>query len=322
MATGLSYDLMVLMIVTVTLNPVRDRALSVPRLEPGTMHRAKVLREDWGGKGVNVSKALRALGIPSRMVALIAGVTGAALRRDLLQTGFDVHFVEVQGETRQKLILLDEARQQYTEINEPGPYVTPHQLAELQQQIEQMAGPGDLWAFSGSLPPGAPADTYARLIEAVQARGSQAFLDTSGLALRLGLEARPFGLKPNSQEAGDLLGCQLETDEDHLQAAQRLQADGVRVVALSRGARGLVLAMDDWIGMAVPPRLATRSPVGAGDAALAGLLWAIQEGCPPEQAAARAVACGSAAAMQEGTAMGERALVEQLLSQVTVRRVG
>lgn len=309
------------MIVTVTLNPVRDRALSVPRLEPGTMHRATVLREDWGGKGVNVSKALHALGIPSHIVVLIGGVTGAAMRRDLVQAGFEVHWVEVQGETRQKLILLDEARQQYTEINEPGPQVTPQQMAELHQKIERLAAPGDLWAFSGSLPPGAPADTYARLIEAVQARGSRAFLDTSGPALRLGLEARPFGLKPNSQEAGELLGCRLEGDEEHLQAARRLQAGGVRVVALSRGARGLVLAMDGWLGMAVPPRLATRSPVGAGDAALAGLLWAIQEGCPPEEAAARAVACGSAAAMQEGTAMGERALVEQLLSQVTVTRL-
>jgi len=312
---------MVRMIVTVTLNPVRDRALSVPRLEPGTMHRATVLREDWGGKGVNVSKALHALGIPSRIVVVLGGVTGAAMRRDLSQAGFEVHCIEVQGETRQKLILLDEARQQYTEINEPGPYVTPQQLGELQQQIEAMAGPGDLWAFSGSLPPGTPVDSYARLIEAVQARGSRAFLDTSGLALRLGLQACPFGLKPNSQEAGELLGCQLESDEDHLEAARRLQAGGVRVVALSRGARGLVLAMDGWIGMAVPPRLPTRSPVGAGDAALAGLLWAIQEGCPPEEAAARAVACGSAAAMQDGTAMGERSLVEQLLGQVTVTRL-
>jgi 1-phosphofructokinase family hexose kinase len=305
-------------ITTVTLNPTLDKALSLPRLQPGTIHRARLLREDWGGKGINVSRALLALGIPSRIVGFMGGRTGRAMRDDLMAAGFEVHMVEVQGETRTKLIVHDEARDQYTEINELGPGVTPDQLAALQGEIAQMASPGDLWAFCGSLPPGAPVDIYAQLIRAVQARGAQAFLDASNAALRAGLEARPYGIKPNSDEASGLLQTTLTSDADHEMAARRLQQAGIHLVALSRGARGLLLAIDSQLCVAVPPPVATRSPVGAGDAALAGLLWAIGDGCGPAQIAARAVACGTAAAMQEGTAMPERALVEQLASRVTV----
>jgi 1-phosphofructokinase family hexose kinase len=305
-------------ITTVTLNPTRDKALSLARLQPGTMHRARLVREDWGGKGVNVSRALLALEIPSRIVGFMGGRTGRAMRDELVGAGFDVHLAEVQGETRTKLIVHDEANDQYTEINELGPTITPDQMAALQGEIAQMAGPGDMWAFCGSLPPGAPADTYAQLIGVVQARGSPAFLDASGPALRAGVGARPYGIKPNGDEASELLQMTLDGDADHQMAARRLQQAGIHVVALSRGARGLVLALGDRLYRAIPPSVAVRSPVGAGDAALAGLLWAIADGCDPAQTAARAVACGTAAAMQEGTKMPERALVEQLLSQVTV----
>ena len=309
------------MMTTVTLNPTRDKALSLPRLQPGTIHRARLVREDWGGKGINVSRALLAMGIPSRVVGFMGGRTGRAMRDDLIAAGFEVHLVEVQGETRTKLIIHDEARDQYTEINELGPGVTPDQLAAMQAQIAQMAEPGDMWAFCGSLPPGAPVDTYAQLIQVVQARGGRAFLDASGAALRAGLEARPYGIKPNSDEASELLHLTLDGDADHVTAAHRLQQAGIHVVALSRGAQGLLLAVDGRLCAAVPPPVAVRSPVGAGDAALAGLLWAISDGCDPAQTAARAVACGTAAAMQEGTAMPERALVEQLLSRVTVMQL-
>jgi 1-phosphofructokinase family hexose kinase len=309
------------MIVTVTLNPTLDRTFSVPMLRPGTVHRAQLLREDLGGKGINVSRALRALDIPSRLTGFLGGRTGQAMQSELVADGFDVCFIEVDGETRQNITLFDEAGGQYTKINEPGPTVDPQQLAALQSQVEQMAAAGDSWAFCGSLPPGAPADLYANLVRQVQAKRGRAFLDSSGPALRAGLGARPFAIKPNSEEAADLLGSCLDSDEDHCRAARHLQAEGAQLVALSRGARGLVLAMDGEVLIATPPAVTARSPVGAGDASLAGLLWAIGDECSPAETAARAVACGTATAMQEGTAVGDRALVEQLLGQVTVSSV-
>jgi 1-phosphofructokinase len=306
------------MITTVTLNPTLDKTLSVPKLKPGTVHRARILREDLGGKGINVSRALQALGIPSRMTGFMGGTTGRFMTAGLRATGFDVHFVSVEGETRRNITLFDEASGQYTKINEPGPSVAAQHLADLQDQIDQLAGPGDLWAFCGSLPPGAPSNFYARLIRQVQESGGRALLDTSGSAYNEGLTANPFAIKPNSEEASELLGIPLRSDEEHCTAAHRLQARGVPVVAVTRGAQGLVLAVEGETLMATPPPVPARSPVGAGDAALAGLLWAISEDCAPVETARRVVACGTATAMQEGTGVGDRVLVEDLLDQIEI----
>jgi len=306
------------MIVTVTLNPTLDKTLSVPKLQPGTVHRARILREDLGGKGINVSRALQALGTTSSLTGFMGGGTGQIMTSGLQAAGFDVHFVHVEGETRRNITLLDEASGQYTKINEPGPTVAPHHVAALQDQIDQMAHPGDLWAFCGSLPPGAPLDLYARLIQQVQERGGRALLDSSGAALREGIAVYPFAIKPNSEEASELLGSPLYSDEEHCSAARRLQTTGVPVVAMTCGAQGLILAMDDGTLRASPPPVPARSPVGAGDAALAGLLWAIADGCDALETARRVVACGTATAMQEGTGVGDRTLVEELLKQVQV----
>jgi 1-phosphofructokinase family hexose kinase len=308
-------------ITTVTLNPVLDKAFSVARLEPGTVHRLRLMREDLGGKGINVSRTLRALGIPSRIVAFFGGRTGQYMYQGLLEAGYEVISIEVKGETRQNITLLDEARDQYTKFNEPGPAVDECQIAALQDLIERLVEPGDLWAFCGSLPPGAPDDLYAHCIAMVQARGGRAFLDTSGVPLRTGLMAHPFATKPNSEEVSELLGVVLSSDAEHAAAARQLSADGIALVAISRGARGVVLAMADQVWMAVPPPVRARSPVGAGDAALAGLIWAVCDACAPAEIAARSVACGTAAAMQEGTGVGDRHLVETLLQQVTVTRL-
>jgi 1-phosphofructokinase len=291
----------------------------VPGLQPGAVHRARVLREDLGGKGINASRALQALGIASRIVGFAGGAAGQALRAGLLASGFDVSLVEVEGETRRNLTLLDEASGQYTKINEPGPAASARDLAELQARIEELARPGDLWVFCGSLPPGAPSDLYATLVRRVQDLGARAFLDSSGPALRAGLAAGPFAIKPNGEEAAELLGSALEGEGDYYAAARRLQGMGAAVVALTRGAQGLVLATAADLLAAWPPPVTARSPVGAGDAALAGLVWAVADGCDAAETARRAVACGTAAAMQEGTGVGDRALVYNLLEQVRVR---
>jgi len=314
-------------IITVTLNPTLDKTLSVPVLQPGEVHRARFLRQDIGGKGINVSRALAALGVASIPIGFLGGATGRAMRDGLTAAGYDARFVDVPGETRQNLTLLDESTGVYTKINEPGPTVGPEHLATLYALVAELAAPGDLWALCGSLPPGAPADLYAHLVTAVQARGARAILDTSEEALRLGLMARPAGIKPNSEEAAQALGQPVSSDAEHVAAARRLVAllapatPPAPIVCLTRGARGLVLAAGGELVAAEPPPVLARSPVGAGDATLAGLLWALAEGCDASEMARRAVACGTAAAMQEGTGVGQRALVDELRPRVRVVRV-
>ncbi|MCU0501172.1 MAG: 1-phosphofructokinase [Anaerolineae bacterium] len=309
------------MIYTVTLNPALDRTLTVPSLRLGELNRAHTVRLDLSGKGINVSRALRMLGVPSRIIAFLGGGTGTAIRDGLATDGFETICVEVADETRQNITVVDEAAGVLTKINEPGAAVSPADLAAMAALIDRSAAAGDLWVFSGSLPPGAPSDFYARLITLVQARGGRAFLDSSGEALRQGLAARPYAIKPNSEEAGEALGRPAVSDEDHVAAVRWFQDNGSRLVCLTRGALGMLVACDGGLLSATPPPVTAASPIGAGDATLAGLVWAVQDGCDPIETARRAVACGTAAAMQEGTGVGERATVEMLLREVRVTRL-
>ena len=195
------------MIYTVTLNPTLDKTLSVPVLRPGEVHHARFLRQDIGGKGINGSRTLATLGIASIPTGFLGGATGKAIREGLATDGFDARFVEVPGETRQNLTLLDESTGVYTKINEPGPTVGAGQLAALHGLVAGLAAPGDLWAFCGSLPPGAPADLYAELIAAVQAHAVHApSWIPAGRRWPQACPPRPFGLKPNSEEASEALG--------------------------------------------------------------------------------------------------------------------
>jgi len=131
------------MIYTVTLNPTLDKTLCVPQLCPGEFHRAAILRAELSGKGINVTRALKALGIPSKTLGFVGGRTGQAFQVGMAEEGFDLHFVEVGGETRSNITLLDESTGIYTKINEPGPTINAGHIAAMQAQVEQFARAGD-----------------------------------------------------------------------------------------------------------------------------------------------------------------------------------
>jgi fructose-1-phosphate kinase PfkB-like protein len=232
-------------------------------------------------------------------VGFAGGRTGSTLRDGLLAEAFAVSFVEVGDKIRQNITLLDESTGQYTKINEHGPTIGLKQVAALEELIERTLQPGDLWAFCGSLPPGAPPDLYARLITRVQEKKALAFLDTSRAPLHEGMHAGPFALKVNIEEAGDLLGRHLEDDQAVLKAARELQEKRIHLVALTRGPQGLVLAMESVM-------------------VIAGLLWAVSDQSDPVTTACRAVACGTVAAMQEGTGIGDRILIQGLLARIKI----
>lgn len=310
------------MIVTVTANPILDRTLRLKRLVLDDLNRADLVRREFAGKGVNVSRALAALGIPSRVVGFVGGATGHAYQQALIEEGFAVDFVEIAGETRQSVLIHDDATRQSTKINEHGPTLHPAEADALVSKAAATAQPGDIWVLAGSLPPGAPDDLYARLIETIQAKGARAMLDSSKAALKQGITGRPFAVKPNSEEAADYFDQPLVTTEDHLDAVRRLiDDDGIELAVVTRGGDGLVLASSeaDQVVIATPPPVTVVSTIAAGDCTLAGLLWGLVDGCDTVELARRAVACGTAAVMQEGSGVGDRATVESLLGRVTIQ---
>src|SRR5262249_29873128 len=148
-------------------------------------------RLDLDGKGVNVSKALRSFGATSVIMGFAGGMAGEMLERGLSDMGYATSFTHVAGETRTNTIIIDAAADRYVKANESGPTLRPDELAAFFAQADARLAPGDTWILSGSLPPGAPADFFAQLVELIQARGARALLDTSGEPLRLGCKAQP-----------------------------------------------------------------------------------------------------------------------------------
>jgi 1-phosphofructokinase family hexose kinase len=346
----------VAVIVTVTPNPGLDRTLTVPRIVFNQVMRATASRLDWGGKGLNVSRALQALGVESVATGFIGGATGHMLERGLRDVGISTDFVPVAGETRTNTVITwakstpsraeglsagpsarlragtDADAYRYVKVNEPGPTVRAEEVAAFFDRARERVRPGDIWVLCGSLPPGVPPDFYAHLTALVQASGAQALLDSSGEALRLGCTASPHLVKPNLVEAEEATGQKISSDADALTAAESFLRQGIELVALSLGADGLLLASKELAVWARPPHVQARNPVGAGDALLAGIASALagpstplrtgpehsrrEPVLPLEEIARLGVAAGTAAAVREGVSFGTRAEVEALYEQI------
>ncbi len=306
------------MIITVTPNPALDRTLTVPAIVFDEMVRASESRLDLDGKGVNVSKALRALGSTTVMMGFAGGMAGEMLERGLGTMGYTTSFTRVADETRTNTIIIDAAANRYVKANEPGPTLRPDELTAFFAQVRARLAAGDTWILSGSLPPGAPSDFFAQLVELIQACGARALLDASGEPLRLGCMVRPYLVKPNADEAQALTGTPIDDDKSARRAAMFFLDQGIELVALSLGAQGLLLAARGKFVRARPPLVRALNPVGAGDALLAGIAWALEQGLALAEMARWGVASGTAAAMRVGTDSAARADVEALYVQVQV----
>jgi 1-phosphofructokinase family hexose kinase len=306
------------MIYTLTLNPALDRELTVPELAFDQVLRANTLRVDYGGKGFNVSRALAALGEESVAVGLVGGLTGQRLAAGLAELNIRTDFVPIQAETRTNISIVSQSQPHHLKVNEAGPTITAAEQANLLQKIRGLAQAGDWWVLSGSLPPGLAATIYADIIHLVQAAGAQALLDTSGLPLRYGCQAEPFLAKPNAVEAGELTGTPVASLQQARAALAPIHALGARHILLSLGKSGALLSTGEQAWLAEPPPIKERNSIGAGDSSLAGLVWGLSHHLAWPEILRWSVACGAATASLDGTAVGSKALVEQLAGQVEV----
>ena len=314
------------MIYTVTLNPVLDRTMSVTNIQFNEILRTTQVHVDAGGKGFNVSRALKLLGLGSTALGFVGGAVGEQLERSLHNLGITTDFVIIAGETRTNTVILEEQSDRYLKVNEPGPSIQISEQMTLIEKVRALVRSGDTWILSGSLPPGCPADSYAVLIELIKSNTARVLLDASGLALTLGCKASPFLVKPNLDEAGQAFGRSLTTQSDLSPAnvAVNLAIDfflscGIEFVALSGGADGLWLANQQSRVHAIPPKITARNPVGTGDALLAGLVYAFSRNLPLREIARWGTACGTAAAMASGVNFGTLAEVEAVYKKVIIQ---
>jgi 1-phosphofructokinase len=308
------------MIVTVTLNPAVDKTLMVRRFTVGKTNRGEIERLDPGGKGINVAKALQQLGSPVTAIGFVAGMNGRFIRRALEALKIPADFVDVEGETRINLKITDPQNATETEINESGFPVGPEDLARLKEKLGACAARAKVVVFSGSLPPGAPPNTYADLLAIARGQGAKTILDTSGAALAKGMEGRPDFVKPNRVEAEDLLRRSLGTRTELARAVRELLDMGPSMAAISMGAEGLVAGCRDRITLAVPPPVQARSSVGAGDALVAAFAYAMVEDLEFDAAVRLATAMGAATAAAGGSSVAGMDAVRALLPQIVLTR--
>jgi 1-phosphofructokinase len=290
-------------IVTLTANPSVDRTIEVAALARGAVIRALSNRVDAGGKGVNVARALTRHGYKATAIVVCGGAEGAQLHALLngvaSESGLDIRPVAIAGSVRSNVTVV-EADGTTTKLNERGPRLSPAELEALAAVTVEEAAQADWVVLSGSLPPGAPVDWYARLIDLVSGSGAQVAVDTSGEALAAAVDAGPSLVKPNRSELAEVTGRDLVSVAETAAAAGQLISRGVNTVLVSLGPAGAVLVDESQSWHASAPAVTTRNNVGAGDAALAGFL-AFGGGGP--DALVEAVAWGSAAVALPGSRM-------------------
>ncbi|HEX8439415.1 1-phosphofructokinase [Archangium sp.] len=305
-------------VLTVTLNPALDLAIRVGPLRLGEVNRTESTRIDAAGKGINVARVLRRLGHDVTVSGLLGADNETAFLRAFAACGLHDAFIRVPGETRINA-KLSEPDGRVTDLNGSGPRIPAHSLEALTERLWTLLPGLDAIAICGSLPPNVTPTQLAELVTVIRQFRVPVWLDTSGPALLAGLAARPTGAKPNETELAEWAGRPLDTPEERLRAALRLNAEGVDDVLLSAGAEGVIWARRGTALMAASPRVQVVSTVGAGDTLLAGTLHGVLSGWPRERGLRFATALAAESVRHIGVGDPDATDFEQLQQQTEVR---
>jgi 1-phosphofructokinase family hexose kinase len=310
------------MIYTVSTNPALDLILTVPAIEFEVVLRAHAVRREMGGKGFNVSRYLKALGVDNVAVAFAGGFTGQALEAGLRRGGIETDFIYLEGEeTRTNVVVQEPEGRRHIKANQPGATITPAGKEAFWELVSRRAQPDDLWVLTGSLAPGLEADFYAEVGEELRRRGARVVLDTSGPALRRGCAAQPLLVKPNIVEAEEFTGLTIRSVETAAVAATAFRDAGAQTVILSMGKDGAIAAGDGELLHLQPPPVTVKTAVGAGDALVAGAVVALLQGLPARQVGLWGVTTGTVTAMHDDLQPEHQAEFDAILRQVSVREL-
>lgn len=294
------------MVYTVTLNPALDYEVLVDGFLPGSLNRTKHENMHFGGKGVNVSTVLHSLDVETAALGFVAGFTGKALEDGLKAAGIQTDFVRLEeGLTRVNVKISSGDGGGETEINSQGPAIPAQALEALLQKLDRLET-GDVLVLAGSLPMGLSGNTYQNILSRVEGRGVLTVVDAAKDLLRGVLPYRPFLIKPNSAELGDLFGKDSLTEEEIHFFARNLQSQGARNVLVSMAGEGSLLLDENGVcrRLGVPPG-SVRHTVGAGDSMVAGFLAGWLESRDYAAAHRMGAAAGSATAFSDSLATGE-----------------
>ena len=309
------------MIITVTLNAAIDKTIAVPNFRLGRRHRAVEQTAMAGGKGVNVARALRALGQPVIATGIAGGPTGTRIVEHLTEEGILNDFVRIREESRTSTAVVDPTSGEQTEINEHGPHVNEGELELFVDKLLYLAKGAAVCVFAGSLPGGVDGGLYGRLIEEMRRLGVTTVLDSEGEPLLVATRRGPDVVSPNEIEAEALVGHEFSDEEDRRRALSEMVDLGARegIMTLPDGCLAVLGGPGERaLYRATLDPLEPVSSVGSGDAFLAGFVAARYGGSDAEDCLRFAVACGAESTQHFGAGRLEQRDVERLLSEVRV----
>ena len=299
-------------IITITLNPAIDKSTSVPVIVPDKKLKCAEPKFEPGGGGVNVSRAIKKLGGNSTAIYFAGSYSGKYFRHLLDVEGIASYVVEIEGQTRENLIVVDDSSNLQYRFGMPGPVIKENEWQKCLSVVEEFQDVGYIVA-SGSVPKGVPEDFFGRLSAVAKKINAKLIVDTSGQPLRHGLAQGLFMIKPNLGELSNLNGVEDMQEEDVLKAAKEIIAKKqCEVVVVSMGAAGAMLITENQVVKVNSPTVKRRSTVGAGDSMVAGMVLAHSKGLTWPEVLQYGIAAGTATTMNPGTQLCNKEDVEKL----------
>ena len=301
-------------IITLTINPALDKSAKVDGLIPTQKLKCHSIQYHPGGGGINVSRLLKNLDTETTCIATSGGDTGKYLTDLLVKQNIEPKIIPVEGWTRENLSIVDTQSGLQYRFGMPGNELCEKELEAVKKLLDEFADPQDILVLSGSLAPKMPVDFYAQLIKFLADKNLKVVIDTSGEALKEALKEKVFLIKPNQKELAQLAEKEfMYTVEQETFAKELIKSEKAQYVVVSLGARGAFLACDKGVFYKSTPSVKVKSTIGAGDSMVAGLIYGILNGFPPEKILKWGVACGVATTMSEGTSLGTKENIEIVL---------
>lgn len=302
------------MIYTLTLNPSVDYVIELQTVELGSLNRIEKTLKFAGGKGINVSKVLKRMGVPNKALGFIGGFTGNYIESQLQKEKIETDFVKVEEDTRINIKMKTDKE---TELNAGGPSISTENFLKLKEKIGMLTSE-DLLVLAGSVPSTLPKTTYEELVKICKENQVSFVVDAEGDLLKAVLPYQPFLIKPNHHELGDLFGTTITTPEEAIPYGKELLKMGAKNVIVSLAGEGAVLINQQDIVICTVPKGEVKSSVGAGDSMVGGFLAKYQETKDVKRAFQYSIASGSATAFSDGLCTKEK--VESLLEEVIIKK--
>lgn len=301
------------MIYTLTLNPSVDYIVQLEEVKIGDLNRSVNETKFPGGKGINVSRVLKRMGVSSKVLGFIGGFTGKYLENYLQNEKIETDFVKVKEDTRINIKIKTEKE---TEINAKGPDISGKDFEALKEKIKQLTNE-DLLVLAGSIPATMPNTTYEELVKICSENGTGFVVDAEGDLLKKVLPYKPFLIKPNHHELGELFDTNITSSEEAIEYGKKLVQMGAQHVIVSLAEKGAVFINENISLIAEVPKGEVKSSVGAGDSMVAGFLAKYEATKDVKEAFRYSVASGSATAFSIGLCTSEK--VEKLLPHVSIK---